>query len=157
MEKVEKILEVLKIMKETELWAAKYYDNCLLLCPENEKDFFSKLTAEENKHFNYLSAITTSFLKNPDHFELNEAFDTVSAKKVISLIKDGIRRIQNWDIKYEELLKIADELESSMIEHDYDKVLNIEQQEHLNLMNEIFKDTLRHRKLIEEKIQKASK
>lgn len=157
MEKVEKILEILKIMKETELWAAKYYDSCLILCPDNEKDFFSKLSAEENKHFKYLSAITTSFLKNPGHFELNEAFDTPSAKKIIASVKDSIRRIQNWELKYAELLKIADELENSIIEHDYDKVLKTEQQEHRNLLNEISKDTFRHRKLIEEKIQKAPK
>jgi len=154
MEVADRVLEILEIMRETELWAAEYYKSCLLLCPESERDFFSKLSIEKNKHTQYISVIKAYCLKNPDYFELNVPFDAELAKKAISSIKDNIRRIQKWEIKYDQLANIAAEMEESIIRHRYGKIFKINHQNHLKLLNEISEDTIRHHKMVSEKTNK---
>ncbi len=146
-----KITEVLNILKELELKIAELYSSCSGHFPKL-KEFWSELEREEKKHAKYIQNMLEVYLQNPADFIEARPFNIIAVKTVIKGVEENIVNIENNKIDQLRALNIALDIEKSLLEAKFMEYLKTDDARYNNYMKGIAGETFQHRKKIESKI-----
>lgn len=153
---LEKVLNLFQILKDLELEISLLYQEAADRWSD-EKDFWSSLVLEENKHAKNLMDMAELLRKSPEKFAVGRLINPIAVKTVIRGIDENINRIKNGKLNFEKMLHISLDIENSLLENKYGEIVESKDVEYGNLVKEIVEDTERHKHKIRSKIREYKK
>jgi hypothetical protein len=151
MEDPKAILKTLDMLAQLELAISEFYQTCADSW-KGQKDFWSSLAVAERKHSQYVREIADLFSKNPKNFYRGRPFQVAAVSTVISGIKNNIQKLKGGELKEENLLFIALDIEESLLESKYFDFLKSDDPRLQNIVIEIMSQTRHHKEMLVNKI-----
>jgi hypothetical protein len=149
---LEKLLNVLKVMKEHELAAAELYRACSQIWLV-DKEFWIEMEQEEIKHAQNINRMMKVLLERPECFELGHLSKLAAVQTSIAGIKWNIDRLKSKEISKSRMLFIARDIEQTMIESKYGEIAKTNDSEFQSLVKEILSDTAAHQDRLSKRIK----
>lgn len=149
---LQNLLEIMKVMADTELLFAEFYRNCAETW-EDDREFWMGIVVEEEKHARNIEKMSQLVSLKPERFEIGRPFNQMSIRTIMTGVNDNLKRLREGLISNERALLLARDMENSVIEKNYGEIVRTSDIEYLNLLKEIVQETVNHRKGIEQRIQ----
>jgi rubrerythrin len=152
---MQEMKRILTAMAEVEKAIAKLYKLCAEVWQE-DRTFWLDLEGQELVHAGIISKIAEIVFRKEDHFEINRPFNTAAMKTFISGIENRMEQVRQGEVARPQMLAIALDVERSLLEAKYAEMFKTDDIEYRKLLSTILNDTRRHRRLIEEKLEKTA-
>lgn len=151
-ENLKSTLEVLRALAEVETAVAELYKEAASAWPE-DKEFWSKLEAEERKHAFNMTRMLELVSKTPDSFFPGRTFTLIAIRTILSGLQAHRKRVAAGEMPRRSMFAIAQDIELSLIESKCTEILRTEMPEYVSLAKGILEDTRRHKSAIDERVR----
>ncbi len=148
----ENIVDILKIMEEFERTISELYDSC----SQNrsyDQEFWADMREAESKHARNLNRMMELISRKPEGFTLDPQFRSAAIRTAIAGLRWHIQRFEKNEMTEDKMLFIARDLEQTILENHYKKIVKTSDSEFQSLMNEIVLETVAHHAQLESKVQ----
>jgi hypothetical protein len=152
----ENIHDVLKTMEELEKMIEELYMTCSQIW-SFDNGFWTHMELAERKHARNMNKMIKMISEKPESFVLNPQFKSAAIKTAFAGIKWHIQRLKKNEIAREKMLYISRDIEQSLLEKNYNKVVRTNDAAFESLMNEIVSDTAAHHDQLNKKIEEGLK
>lgn len=149
-------LNILSRFIKLELTVSEFYKVCGDFS-KTEGKFWLDLALAEVEHSKNILEIIDLYSKNPKNFIVRRSFKRSAISTVISGIENNILKIRSGELKSENFLFIARDIEHSLLESSFAEFLTSDDPAFQHLVNEVIEQTTRHREMLEDKIQRCQK
>lgn len=146
------LLEVMKMMAVNEQLIADFYRTCAEIW-EEDRAFWSAIVADEEKHAKNIEKMAQIIALKPGIFEIGRPFNKIAIQTIMTGIEGQHKRLKEGLIPRDRLMVVARDIEASLIERHYNEVVRTTDAEYIKLMNEITRETIDHKNVIEQRIQ----
>jgi rubrerythrin len=148
-----KLERLLKSMVDVELAVARLYSACARRWPY-EAAFWEGLAREEETHATRIQQLGSLVSKSPDDFEMGSSFplNEAAIDLVVKYVNNATDQVEKGEMSREKLITLARDLENSLVEKEYAKMLKSRNKQFSDILAAIHKDTERHRNLLEKKL-----
>ncbi|KKP68737.1 MAG: hypothetical protein UR66_C0003G0002 [Candidatus Moranbacteria bacterium GW2011_GWE1_35_17] len=147
--------DVLELMRSYELLLKDLYALFALKISE-EKEFWLKLSEEENKHAYWLEVLGANMQKQNISLNGDDRFNLPLMKSSISHIQESLEDFKKVEISLFDALTFASDMENSMIEKKFFEVFYGINDDFDRVMKLLKEETIAHSQRIEEKLKKCS-
>lgn len=154
MRNLEGLLATLKLMEETEILIAEFYEACGDKWKEDSQ-FWLSLAAEERRHAEYIRKITEMIKGRMEKFEFYRPFNPAAIKTVNRGLIENRDKVRRGEISKKNAFAIAYDIERSLLESRYPEIVRTEDIEYNTFMAQVMKETRDHMKRIEEMLNKG--
>jgi hypothetical protein len=145
------ILDTLVLMRETERVVSEFYALCADTWPV-DLQFWTKLSREELEHENNIARMHQIVSDKPEHFEKGRPFNVFAVQTMITGIRNNIEKLKKGEIREDNAILIARDIEQSFIEFRYSEIVKTADIEYNTLVQKIVKETMQHKREIDHKI-----
>lgn len=142
--------DILGLMKNYELILKKLYELFAQKIPQ-EREFWLKLSEEENKHAYWLEILDMN-LKKQEVILDDNSIDAAAVKSSFADVQKSIEYFNKTDVVSKEALKLAVSLENHMIEQDFFESSHGQIKDFDQTMNLLREETLRHGEVLRQKL-----
>ncbi|MCX5794599.1 MAG: hypothetical protein NTY77_03775 [Elusimicrobia bacterium] len=143
------IAEALAAMKEAEQAVADFYTACAKFCPGNG-DLWLDLAQQEQRHARIAARMGEIFASRPEDFQPGRPFNAVAIRTFIKGVKCSQERALKGELQQRQLIGVARDIESSIIESRFSGIVQTEDQEFLELMRQLLDETADHHDMLDE-------
>jgi hypothetical protein len=140
-------------MRETERVVSEFYALCADTWPV-DLQFWTKLSREELEHENNIIRMHQIVSGKPEHFEKGRPFNVFAVQTMITGIRNNIEKLKKGEIREDNAILIARDIEQSFIEFRYSEIVKTADIEYNTLVQKIMKETMQHKREIDEKSHK---
>ena len=144
--------DVLELMRGYELILKDLYQLFAQKIPQ-EKEFWMKLSEEENKHAYWLEVLGMNMQKQGLSLNNDERFNVPLIKSSISHVLEAVDDFEKVELSFFDALTFASDTENSMIEKKFFEVFYGQSEEFDKVMNLLKEGTIEHRQRIAEKLE----
>jgi hypothetical protein len=144
---------ILDILEEIETLLSKYYDLCALIFPEDSQ-LWKTISLDEINHSQFVAQMREALMERPDLFELGHIKLPV-LKTFRQELYNQFIRLKKGEILRKNAFFIARDLENSMMEHQFYKVLEGGDAKFKDLKDRIIQETENHFQKIDSYIKKT--
>lgn len=149
---LEESVEVLKILMQSEILLAKYYNLGSQKFVE-DKDFFLNIARQEVRHFQNIKRMVNCIIRNKYNFVSNKTIKIKAAELFLKGVKDTVLRMEKEELGKIKFISIAYDFEKSIMENKYSSILQTNDLEYNSFIREIERDTQIHISLVEKKFK----
>lgn len=121
-----------------------------------EKEFWLKLSEEENKHAYWLEVLGANMQKQNISLNGDDRFNLPLIKSSISHIQESLEDFKKVEISFFDALTFASDTENSMIEKKFFEVFYGINDDFDRVMKLLKEETIKHNQRIEEKLEECS-
>lgn len=148
--------DVLELMMNYELILKDLYFLFSQKIP-TEKDFWKKLSEEENKHAYWLEVLGMNMKK--ENISLNEdnRFNLALIKTSLDHVREATEDFNGMEVSLFDALSFASDVENSMIEKKFFEVFYGQSEEFDRVMKLLKEETIKHGKRIQDKLEEERK
>jgi hypothetical protein len=146
------ILDTLVRMEESEQVVSEFYQLCADTWPVDFQ-FWAALSKEELGHRDNLVTMHQIVSSKPEHFENGRPFNVFVIQTMIAGIQDNIQKLRKGEIRENNALLIARDIEQSFIEFRYSEIVKTNDVEYNTLVQNIVKETAQHKGKIDQKLK----
>lgn len=149
-----KVLEIFNKLADAELSFAELYTTCGQ-CWTQDTEFWFGMAQEEQNHARKVKQMRELVSQSPNEYTQEKSFNPIT---LITAGQMAIRIIQKIDsslVSHKEIFNIALDIEKSILETNYMKILKTDNIQYLDLAKEIVLESEKHKALIEQKIEEA--
>jgi rubrerythrin len=146
------ILDTLVHMKEIERIVSEFYVLCANTWPV-DLQFWTELSREELEHENNITTMYRIVSNKPEHFEKGRPFNIFAVQTMITGIRNNIEKLKKGEIREDNAILIARDIEQSFIEFRYGEIVKTADIEYNTLVQKIVKETTQHKIKIDQKIR----
>ena len=132
------ILDTLVQMKETEQVVSEFYALCADTWPV-DLQFWTELSKEELEHENNIATMYQIVSDKPEHFEKGRPFNIFAVQTMITGIRNNIEKLKKGEIREDNAILIARDIEQSFIEFRYSEIVKTTDIEYNTLVQKISK------------------
>lgn len=154
MENKNKNEDVLELMRSYELLLKDLYALFAQKIPQ-EKEFWLKLSEEENKHAYWLEVLEMNIEKRGASLNGDDRFNLPLIKSSIKHVKEALDDFEKVELSFFDALIFAKDIENSMIEKKFFEVFYGIDDDFDRVMKLLKEETKKHSERIEEKLSKA--
>lgn len=147
--------DVLELMRGYELLLKDLYALFALKIP-TEKEFWIKLSEEENKHAYWLEVLAMNIQKQEISLNDDSRFNLPLIKSSILHVQEALDDFQKSEISFFDALTFASDTENSMIEKKFFEVFYGINDDFDRVMKLLKEETEKHKERIEEKLAECS-
>jgi hypothetical protein len=145
------ILDTLVHMKEIERVVSEFYALCADTWPV-DLQFWTRLSGEELDHEISIEKMHQIVSAKPDHFEKGRPFNIFAVQTMIAGVKNNIDKLKNGELRENNAMLIARDIEQSFIEFRYSEIVKTADIEYNTLVQKIVEETIQHKQEIDRKI-----
>jgi len=149
---LQNLIDVMKLMAMSEKLVADFYR----ICAENFKEdgeLYLAIAVEEEKHARNIEKMSHIIALKPERFEIGRPFNQTAVRTFMAGVEGNLKRLKEGVISRERVMFLARDVEIAIIEKNYHEIVRTTDLEYLNLLNEVIKETVNHRRSIEQRIQ----
>jgi hypothetical protein len=143
--------DVLELMRSYELMLKDLYQLFSDKIPA-EKEFWLKLSEEENKHAYWLEVLGMNIKKKNISLNDDSRFNLPLIKISISHVKEALEDFGKMELSFFDALTFARDVENSMIEKKFFEVFYGIDDDFDRVMKLLKEETIKHNERIEEKL-----
>lgn len=147
-------LKVLNDMTALELALASLYKSCGETFPEDQH-FWTVISRQEVIHAQSLGTMAELVAQQPQEFEFGSGFDSIKIAHIKSIIDNYSDQVRNKEIERNKALIIARDIEDSVLEANYCKLLKTSNARFMAVMDTLEKDTATHKNMFAQKVAQA--
>lgn len=155
MENKNRTEDVLELMRSYELLLKDLYKLFADKIP-TEKDFWMKLSEEENKHAYWLEVLGVNMQKQELSLNGDSRFNLPLIKSSIEHVKEAVEDFNKIELNLFDALIFAKDIENSMIEKKFFEVFYGINDDFDRVMKLLKEETEKHSERIEEKLEETS-
>lgn len=155
MENKNKSEDVLELMRSYELFLKDLYQFFAQKIPQ-EKEFWLRLSEEENKHAYWLEVLGMNIEKRGISLNGDDRFNLPLIKSSIEHVKEALDDFKKIELSFFDALTFAKDIENSMIEKKFFEVFYGIDDDFDRVMKLLKEETKKHSERIEEKLQEMS-
>jgi len=144
-------LQVLNDMAAVELALASLYKTCGETFPEDQL-FWAGIARQEEIHAQSIGTMAELVAQRPQEFDFGSAFNSIKIAHIRSIIDNYSDQVKNQEITRHKTLLIACDIEESVLEANYCKVLKTSNAQFMAVMETLDKDTAIHKNLFAKKL-----
>jgi len=148
---VDKITNVLEIMKVYELALADFYKQCSDTW-EQDQAFWEGLAHAEVRHAENIQRMIELIANKPGSFNVGRPFNLVALRTALAGVNDNRKRMKDRLISREKLMILARDIEQSVLESNYAEIVKTADLEYQTLMKDILLQTRDHKMMMQKKI-----
>lgn len=148
--------DVLELMRSYELLLKDLYQLFADKIP-TEKEFWMKLSEEENKHAYWLEVLGMNMQKQELSLNGDSRFNLPLIKSSIEHVKEAVEDFDRIELNLFDALIFAKDIENSMIEKKFFEVFYGINDDFDRVMRLLKEETERHSERIKEKLEECSK
>jgi hypothetical protein len=145
-------MEILELLILNERLVSELYSNYAFKFPE-EKTFWFNKSSEENVHAEVLEGVRSIIEEIPSFFKKHK-FDREALELSVANLKELIKKSSDHSIV--EALAVAQDIENSLIEQEFFKVIATDLPPFKEAMLKLERDTKKHASEMQEKFRKYS-
>ncbi|MDX9913490.1 MAG: hypothetical protein RBS77_02835 [Candidatus Moranbacteria bacterium] len=155
MENKNKSEDVIELMRSYELFLKDLYHFFAQKIPQ-EKEFWLRLSEEENKHAYWLEVLGMNIEKRGISLNGDDRFNLPLIKSSIEHVKEALDDFKKIELSFFDALTFAKDIENSMIEKKFFEVFYGIDDDFDRVMKLLKEETKKHSERIEEKLQEMS-
>ena len=148
---LQQLLKVMEDMADLEVTLANLYQTCSETFPE-DKHFWTAIQHQEENHATSLRKIAALVAANPKDFEIDRTFNAAAIRTIKSGIATHIDALKRGEISRAKMMTIARDIEGSLIETNYGKLVKTSNVEFMDVIGRINNETASHKNLMIKKI-----
>ena len=152
---VKEISDTLRLLSGAEADIGNFYTLCAA-ARVDEKDFWEGLAEDEFRHARYLQALIERVNADPGHFRQGYSFNAAEIRLFTLGIQTLLSKMGSREITTEQLLKVARDIEGSLIELKLTQVVETKDEEFNRLAGLLDAESKSHREKIEARIDASS-
>jgi len=137
-----------KALYEMELIMSEFYRKCAERF-EDDKEFWLKISNEENEHANNLVIISDKIVDKPDLFTKGKDFDVKSVQDFAIRVKDKIAKLETGLLSWHRAMMIAKKFESKTIEMKYPSIVKTIDPTIKKFLKRLHEESIHHKKEID--------
>ena len=149
------ILGIMDTISEAELALGEFYGACSRIA-KDDQDFWTVFEEEEKKHHAMVCRISEMVAARPDHFRMGRSFNEAALRTFVSLLREKTKRIMVGATPAKDLLRIARDVEQSLIESRFCEAVQSDDVDFNELLNRIREETFFHRERISRRIKEKA-
>lgn len=149
-------LSVLTNLEQLEKTVARLYEFAAQQWP-SDADLWNSMAGDEIKHAEYIKTLAAMLAKDPDNFTINRPINIVAINTSLSWIDKNIADIKNGTFNIGKMLFLARDIEQSILESKYSEFLKTNDIEYNELVKLIIRETVGHKKMIDDRISNLKK
>lgn len=151
---MKRCLEAMDLMVQAEMAVADFYLRCLECFPENAS-FWSLLAKEELAHADIIAKLAELVRIHLGEFTIGNPIPLTATNSFIARIRSDVDKVRHGELTEKDAFLIAYYIEGTVIELSYVEVINTNNQTYLSLMNDVFADTMKHKKRVVKKLSQT--
>jgi hypothetical protein len=152
---IQEVIENLRFLSKGERYIAEFYRLCGDVFAD-EKAFWYDVAKCEQEHAEMALIMADLIEKEPEKYGPGKSF-SVSVIRLFGFhVENLIERMRKGKILKQELLSVAADLESSVLELCYGDIVRTNVKEYCALARKLDEDTKEHRKAFEERMMNMS-
>jgi hypothetical protein len=148
------VIDNLRLISKGERHVAEFYRLCGDVLAD-EKDFWHALAASEESHAEAALKMAGLVAKEPGKYKPGKAFNAASIRMFGLHLDDLVSRMRAGKIKKNELLSLAVDIESSVVELNYGEIVETAVPEYHALSRLLEEETGEHRRAFESRMKKG--
>ena len=141
-------LQVLNTLEKLEKTVAQLYELAAQQWPLYAA-LWNDTAKDEIKHAEYIKTLAAILTKNPDNFDINRPINTMAINSSMVWINKNIADIKAGTSDSNKMFFLAIDIEQSILESRYSEILKTDDPEYNELVKLIVKETVGHKKMIE--------
>jgi rubrerythrin len=145
------IIYNLKLLAESEAEVAEFYGLCAKALVD-EKDFWEQLSKSELRHQENIKKMIALIKKSPEDYKPGVSFSPASIRALRLRTGSLVQSIKAGTTPVEKLYSVADEIENSVVELEYSRIVKTDNAEFNKLVQEIATESQEHRDSVKAKI-----
>ena len=149
------VIDNLKLISKGERHVSEFYRLCGDVLAE-EKDFWHALAASEESHAEAALKMAALVAKDPGKYKPGRAFNAASIRLFGLHLNDLVARMRAGKIEKNELLSLAVDIESSVVELNYGEIVETEVPAYHALSRRLEEETGQHRQAFEKRMKKGA-
>jgi hypothetical protein len=138
-------------MADLELALASLYQTCSETFPE-DTHFWTVIRRQEEGHADSLRKIAALVAANPQEFAVDRTFNAAAIKTIKNGVMMHIDALKRGEIPRAKMMTIARDIEGSLIEANYSKLVKTSNVQFMDVINRIGNETAVHKNLMVKKI-----
>jgi hypothetical protein len=142
-------------LREVELKLAELY----LLCArrwESQRLFWEGIANDERQHAAYLSTMRELVESAPGDYCVGRPFNPAAIQTMLGYFDSVARKIDEGSMGLATVANVARDIEHSLLESKYVELVRTKDPRYLTLVQQIDRDTARHRNLMDERTKGPS-
>lgn len=143
--------DVLDLMRSYELILKDLYSLFSEKIPA-EKEFWKKISEEENKHAYWLEVLGMNMQKQNISLNDDDRFNLPLIKSSLRHLEEAVNDFSNSDISFFDALSFANDVENSMIEKKFFEVFYGQSEEFDRVMKLLKEETIKHSQKIRDRL-----
>lgn len=151
------VLDVLPVMQEMialEMGLAALYRACGERFP-SDRDFWVTIQHQEERHAQLIGELAGLVGAHPEEFRIGRMFNVAAVRTILSRISGFEDEIRKGQVPKQRALFVARDIESSVLESDYQGIVTTENVEFRRGMERMAVDTRAHRDLFAAAVARA--
>lgn len=148
---IDDIIYNLRLLAESEAGLAEFYRLCAGAAA-HEKDFWEQMSKSELRHQENIKKMIALIEKHPEDYAPGVSFNPASIRAFGLQVARMAENVKSGNVSDEERYSIADEIEDSVVELDYSRIVKTGNAEFNKLVQEIDAESREHRDSLKGKI-----
>ncbi|MDD5628326.1 MAG: hypothetical protein PHU21_04635 [Elusimicrobia bacterium] len=148
------IAETMAAMKDAELAVSEFYTVCANISPQ-DAELWQDLSKQEANHAQIVAQMEKLFATRPEDFRPGRPFNAVAIRTFIKGIKWNQERALKGALPRRQLIGVARDIESSIIESSFRNIVETQNQEFQELMKQLLDETADHHGKIDKLLKEA--
>ena len=148
---LQQLLNVMEEMADLETTLADLYQACSQTFPE-DTHFWTAIKHQEQGHADSIRKIAALVTANPQEFAVDRAFNAAAIKTIKKGVVAHIDALKQGEISRAKMMTIARDIEGSLIEANYSKLVKTNNVQFMDVINRIDNETSAHKNLMIKKI-----
>jgi hypothetical protein len=151
-EVIDDIIFNLGLLAESEAGISEFYGLCAGAAAADEKKFWKQMSESELRHQENIKKMITMIEKKPEDYKPGVSFSPASIRAFSLQVRGMVEDLKAGKIPSDKLYSVADEIENSIVEMDYSKIVKTDNAEFNKLVQEIDAESRDHRESVKAKI-----
>ena len=151
---IQDVIDNLRLISQGERHISEFYQLCGDVLAE-EKDFWHDLAASERDHSEAALKMADLVEKEPRKYKPGRSFNALSIRLFGLHLEGLVASMRAGKILKEELLSLAADIESSIVELNYGDIVETDVPEYRALARQLEKETGEHRQTFEKRIKET--
>lgn len=153
---MQNILQILTGLEQLEKTVAGLYEVAAQQWPLYAT-LWANTAGDEIKHAEYIKTLADILTKNPDKFTINRPINIVAVNSSVAWINKNIADIKAGRLDSDKMFFLARDIEQSILESKYSDFLKTDDPRYNELVKLIVKETVDHKKMIDDEISRLKK
>lgn len=148
---IDKITNVLEIMKLYELALSDFYKQCADVWKE-DREFWDGMSHAEIQHAENIQKMREILTNKRGSFEVGRPFNLVVLRTALAGANENRNRLKEGALSREKVLVLARDIEQSILESRYAEIVKTNDVEYQSLIKKIVSQTSDHKRMMQKKI-----